>query len=71
MTGQELAGVSQLPGSLSEALDCLEADHSFLLKEDVFSKDLIDTWIDYKRTNEVDDLRKRPHPREFHLYFDV
>jgi glutamine synthetase len=71
MSGQELADVAQLPGTLSEALDCLEEDHEFLMKHNVFTKDLIDTWVDYKRKNEVDDLRKRPHPREFHLYFDV
>ena len=63
-------GVAQVPGSLSEALDALEADHEFLLKGDVFSKDLIETWIGWKRENEVDPVRLRPHPLEFSLYYD-
>src|SRR5438093_4131046 len=63
-------GVAQVPGSLAEALDALEADHAFLLKGDVFSEELIRTWIDYKRENEVDPVRLRPHPLEFSLYYD-
>ena len=59
---EELAKVPKMPGSLDEALDDLEADHEFLLKGDVFTEDVIETWIDYKRTNEVDALRLRPHP---------
>ncbi len=59
-----------MPGSLGEALDALEADHAFLLEGDVFSEELIATWIDYKRANEVDTVRLRPHPAEFALYFD-
>jgi glutamine synthetase len=62
--------VPQVPGSLAEALDALEADHDFLLKGGVFSEELIRTWIDYKRENEVDAVRLRPHPAEFSLYFD-
>ena len=58
------------PGSLDEALKALERDHEFLLKGDVFTPDVIETWIDYKRENEVDALRLRPHPYEFALYFD-
>ena len=65
------AQVKQLPGSLDVALDNLEKDHDFLLKGDVFTKDLIETWIDYKRKNEVDAIRLRPHPWEFALYFDI
>jgi glutamine synthetase len=67
----ELAKVPQVPGSLPEALDALEADHEYLLAGGVFTSDLIETWIDYKRLNEVDALRLRPHPYEFHLYFDI
>jgi glutamine synthetase len=64
-------GVKQVPGSLAEALDALEADHEFLLKGGVFTEELIRTWIDYKRENEVDVVRLRPHPAEFSLYFDA
>jgi glutamine synthetase len=68
---EEAAQIKQLPGSLDVALDNLEQDHEFLLKCDVFTKDFIDTWIDYKRKNEVDAIRLRPHPYEFTLYFDI
>ena len=68
---EEAKGIKTLPGSLEEVLDALEADHQFLLKGDVFTQDVIDTWIDYKRTNEVDPIRLRPHPWEFALYFDI
>ena len=64
-------GVAQVPGSLAEALDALETDHEFLLKGGVFSEDLIRTWIDYKRENEIDPVRLRPHPLEFSLYYDA
>jgi glutamine synthetase len=67
---EEDHGVTQVPGSLAEALDALEADHEFLTKSGVFSEDLIQTWIDYKRENEVDPVRLRPSPAEFALYFD-
>ncbi|MFQ5829352.1 MAG: type I glutamate--ammonia ligase [Candidatus Methylomirabilia bacterium] len=67
----EAKKVKQLPGSLGEVLDALEKDHTFLLKGDVFTPDLIETWIEYKRTNEVDAVRLRPHPWEFALYFDI
>ncbi|MFI5027303.1 MAG: hypothetical protein ACHQCI_11220, partial [Solirubrobacterales bacterium] len=63
--------VPQVPGSLDEALDALEADHEFLTKGGVFSEDVIQTWIDYKRENEIDLVRLRPHPAEFTLYFDA
>ena len=62
---------TQVPGSLDAALDALEADHEFLLEGDVFTQDLIDTWIECKRENEVDPIRLRPHPHEFELYFDI
>jgi glutamine synthetase len=64
------AEVPQVPGSLAESLDALEADHDFLLAGGVFTEDLIRTWIDWKRENEVDPVRLRPHPLEFSLYFD-
>ena len=65
------ARIAQVPGSLEEALDALEADHAFLTRGGVFSEDLIRTWIDYKRENEVDVVRLRPHPVEFSLYYDA
>ena len=68
---EELSKVPKAPGSLEEALRFLEKDHEFLLQGDVFTKDVIETWIDYKRKKEVDPIRLRPHPYEFYLYFDV
>ncbi len=68
---EEAAKVKSMPGSLEQALDALERDHGFLLKGDVFTKDVIETWIHYKRTKEVDAIRLRPHPYEFALYFDI
>ena len=68
---EELKGVPSVPGSLPEALDALERDHQFMLKGDVFTQDVIDTWIDYKRKKEVDAVRLRPHPYEFVLYYDM
>jgi glutamine synthetase len=55
---------------LAESLDALEADHEFLLRGGVFTEDLIRTWIDWKRENEIDVVRLRPHPAEFSLYYD-
>ena len=63
--------IAQVPGSLAEALDALEADHEFLTHGGVFSEELIRTWIDWKRENEVDLVALRPHPAEFALYFDA
>jgi glutamine synthetase len=60
-----------MPGSLEDALDALEMDHNFLLKGDVFTEELIGTYIDYKRSKEVDAVRLRPHPFEFALYYDI
>jgi glutamine synthetase len=67
----EAAAVTQVPGSLPEALAALEADHDFLLDGDVFTRDLIEIWIETKRKKEVDFMRMRPHPGEFFLYFDA
>jgi glutamine synthetase len=58
------------PGSLAEALEALRADHKFLLAGGVYTEDVIEAWIDYKMANEVDPMRLRPHPYEFHLYYD-
>jgi len=68
---EEHALVQQVPGSLPEVLDALEADHDFLLEGGVFTPDLIETWIDWKRANEIDPIRLRPHPHEFELYYDI
>jgi glutamine synthetase len=71
LSPEEKAGIPSLPGSLGEALDNLEKDHDFLLKGDVFTPDLIEEWISYKRENEVDAINLRPHPWEFYLYYDI
>jgi len=71
MGREELSNIPTLPGSLDEAMDALEGDHDFMLKGDVFTQDLIDTWIDYKRENDIASLRLRPHPYEFEMYYDV
>lgn len=68
---EELARVPKTPGALDEALTALERDHEFLLQGDVFTRDVISTWIWYKREKEVDAIRLRPHPYEFMLYFDI
>jgi len=68
---EELAKVPKTPGALDEALNCLEKDHEFLLQGDVFTRDVISTWIWYKREKEVDAIRLRPHPYEFALYYDI
>ena len=68
---EELDAVPGTPRSLDESLDALAEDHEFLLRGDVFTPDIIDTWIWYKRTHEVETLRLRPHPFEFTLYYDV
>ncbi|RPF28706.1 type I glutamate--ammonia ligase [Georgenia muralis] len=68
---EEHAQIDQVPDSLPAVLDALEADHDYLTEGDVFTADLIETWIDYKRTNEIDPLRLRPHPHEFELYYDL
>ena len=71
MSPEELVDVPSTPATLDAALDALEADHEFLLHGDVFTDDVISTWIDYKRENEIDAMRLRPHPYEFTLYYDI
>jgi glutamine synthetase len=71
MSAAELKDVPSMPGSLSDALNNLEKDHAFLLKGDVFTKDVIETWIDFKREKEINVIANRPHPMEFELYYDV
>jgi len=66
-----MKNVPSMPASLEEALSCLEDDHGFLMKGDVFTEELLETFIDYKRKNEADAIRLRPHPYEFALYYDV
>jgi len=71
MPPEELKKIKSVPGSLAEALNALESDHDYLLKGNVFTKDVIETWIDYKRKKEVDPVRLRPTPYEFYLYYDI
>ena len=68
---EELAEIPSAPGSLDEALAALKEDQEFLLKGDVFTRDAIDMWIDYKTENEINAVRLRPHPHEFYLYYDI
>ncbi|MFQ5937670.1 MAG: type I glutamate--ammonia ligase, partial [Acidiferrobacterales bacterium] len=68
---EEQKDVKSVVGSLDGALGALENDHEFLLKGDVFTQDVIDTWLSYKREREVDAIRLRPHPYEFALYYDI
>ncbi|MFJ1797985.1 type I glutamate--ammonia ligase [Streptomyces sp. NPDC098077] len=68
---EEHAGVQQVPTSLPAVLDALEADNEYLQAGGVFTPDLIETWIDYKRTHEIAPIQLRPHPHEFELYFDI
>ncbi len=70
MTAEELARYPKTPGSLEEAINALEKDHKFLLTGDVFTEDVIDTWINWKREKELNEMALRPHPHEFHLYYD-
>ncbi|MDO8690076.1 MAG: type I glutamate--ammonia ligase [Dehalococcoidia bacterium] len=71
LSPEEAKGVPTVPGSLEASLNALEADHEYLLKGGVFSPDVIDVWLEYKREREIDALRIRPHPYEFYLYFDI
>jgi glutamine synthetase len=68
---EEHAKIQQVPGSLAEVLDNLERDHAFLSEGGVFTDDLIEEWIEFKRTKEIDPIRFRPHPHEFELYYDI
>jgi glutamine synthetase len=71
LEGEEKARIANVPGSLAESLAALASDNEFLLRGDVFTPDVIETWIDYKMTREVEQVALRPHPWEFHLYHDA
>lgn len=71
LTPEELAGVPALPYDLAGSLNALERDHDFLTQNDVFTEELISSYIEYKRSAEVDEVRQRPHPYEFSLYYDI
>jgi len=71
LPAEEAKLIKQVPGSLSAVLDALEADHEFLLKGDVFTADMLEAYINYKRINELDPVRLRPTPYEYTLYFDI
>ncbi|RLS59315.1 MAG: type I glutamate--ammonia ligase [Planctomycetota bacterium] len=71
LSPEELKGYESVPTSLEESLAALKADHEFLLRGDVFTEDVIDTWIWYKQTQEVQSIRERPHPWEFAMYYDI
>jgi glutamine synthetase len=68
---EEWGNVKQVPGSLDAVLESLESDHEFLTAGGVFTDDLISTWIDWKRANEIDPVRLRPTPHEFEMYYNV
>ena len=71
LSPEELANIPTVGKSLDESLQALEEDHDFLLKGGVFTPDVIQTWLEWKYENEIDPVRMRPHPYEFHLYFDA
>ena len=71
LSPEEARGIRQVPGSLEEALDSLEGDNDYLQRGDVFTPDLLELWLDFKRTKDVEEMRARPHPYEFYLYFDA
>jgi glutamine synthetase len=71
LSPEELKAVPSMPASLDEALDALDTGHDFLLKGDVFTEELLETYINYKRKNEAEAVRLRPHPYEFALYYDI
>jgi glutamine synthetase len=68
---EEAAGIPTVPGSLEEALRALEDDHDYLLRGDVFTEDVVQSWLDYKYSKEIDPVRLRPHPWEYYLYYDL
>jgi glutamine synthetase len=70
LSKEELSEVPSTPGSLRESLEALKKDHDYLLQGGVFSEELIRTWVEYKTKNELDEIALRPHPHEFHLYYD-
>ena len=71
LPADERREVRNTPGSLSDVLNALEEDHDYLLKGGVFTEDTIQAWIQFKRQREVDPVALRPHPHEFHLYYDI
>jgi glutamine synthetase len=71
LTEEERAKIKTVPASLEEAINALEEDYEYLLQGNVFTKDVIEVWIEYKRKKEIEEVRIRPHPYEFHLYFDI
>ena len=71
LSPEEMRSVASMPASLDEALDCLEDNHGFLLKGDVFTEEMLETYINYKRRSEAEAIRLRPHPYEFALYYDI
>jgi len=71
LSKEEADDVPTVPGSLDESLNALEKDQKFLLEGGVFTKDVIEVWLEYKREKELDAVRLRPHPYEFYLYFDI
>jgi glutamine synthetase len=71
LDAEEAAGIPSMPGSLDEALGELEKDHKFLTEGGVFTSEFVELWINYKKKNEADPVRMRPHPYEFHLYYDI
>jgi glutamine synthetase len=71
LSAAEAKKIQTVPGSLEEAICALEKDKRFLLKGDVFTQDVIDVWIEYKREKEIGAIQIRPHPYEFYLYFDI
>jgi glutamine synthetase len=71
LSSEELSHVPHMPGSLEEALERLQTDCQFLLKGDVFTRDVLDTWVEYKREKEINPVRLRPVPYEFLLYYDI
>ena len=70
LSSEELAKYKHTPGSLAEAINALEQDHAFLTAGDVFTDDLVEMWIEWKRKEELDEMALRPHPHEFNLYYD-
>ena len=71
LSDEEMATIAQVPASLDASLHALETDQEYLRAGDVFTPDLIETWIDFKRKNEIDAIRLRPHPYEFVMYYDI
>ena len=71
LKGRAKQGIKNTPGSLGEVLTALEKDHAFLLEGDVFTTDVIETWVDMKRTKDLPAVNLRPHPYEFFLYYDA